>query len=92
MTIIKLGVPSIIPDNDMQYMTYINRVIHSEDASAQVTIIRGIRAYSYSITPSEPKCKEALIESLKLAHKILGVPIQFSKTITMSPTIYFELI
>ena len=92
MIINRIGLAPILSDNDVQYITYITRVIHKSDDKAEVTIIRGVRTYSYNIIPSDPVLKVGIIDSLKIAHQVLGIAIQFSKTMDISSAIHFELI
>ncbi len=90
--ITKIGLAPILSDNDVQYITYITRVIHKSDDKAEVTIMRGVRTYSYKIIPSDPSRKADLIDCLRIAHQVLGIPILFSKTLDLSQAIHFELI
>lgn len=91
MIITKVGLGSIMKDNDVQYMKYIIRIIKGADPEANVVIMKGSRTYSYNVTPSSPNCRQALIEGIVLAHQILGVSIEFSKTLGIATSIAFEL-
>lgn len=91
MQIIKIGVPAILPDNDIAYITYICRVIKKIDDGADVTIIKGLRGFAYKVIPSSPDIKGALVDEIILAHQALGVKIAFSKTLNLSIGIHFEI-
>lgn len=92
MTIVKIGMNGVLPDNDVQYITYITKVIHKTDKEAEVTIIKGIRTHSYNIKPSDPGLKSQLVDALTLANGVIGVRIEFSKSMKISNSIYFELL
>lgn len=92
MTIIKLGIPQVLPDNDVQYMAYISRVIARTDDHAEVTIVKGLRTYAYNIIPSDPGLKERLITELRIANEALQVPVEFSRTMNLSQAIHFVLL
>ncbi len=92
MTIIRLGIPEVMPDNDVQYMTFIQRVIQRVDDAAEVTIVRGLRTYAYNIIPSDPGFKNALVNELRIANDALNVPVEFSRTMNLSQAIHYILL
>lgn len=92
MTIVKIGMNGVLPDNDVQYMTYITKVVSKIDKEADVTIIRGNNKHSYRIVPSDLKLKSEIIQQLSIANSLLGIKILWSQTMHLSNSIYFELL
>lgn len=91
MLIKKIGLPSILPDNDMQYFSYLFRSIEETDKDATISIYKGIKSYIVDILPSESSTKQSIIDKLNSIHNRLLISIVYSKTIEYSGSINFSI-
>lgn len=91
MIIVKNNFSGILPDNDVQYISYIKNVINSVDKEAELTIIESLNGYRFLVIPSDSDKKGPLVTSIEIAHNVLNLKVMFQKTIRFSKSIYFEL-
>lgn len=78
MEVKKIGLPSILSDNDMLYVSHIVRLIEKLDSRANVTIIK-TSTYRFIVRPSNEEIGPDLISELRELHIIWGMGIQFQK-------------
>jgi hypothetical protein len=90
MTIVKHGF-SIIPDNDLTYMGYVEGVISSVDELANMEITKNPASYTFRITTSTPAYSQMLLQSLLEFHSMLGIKLEVSKSIKNNSTISFAI-
>lgn len=86
MNIRKIGVPSILPDNDIVYMKFLFKLIKVIDDECLIKIYKTLSGYKFVLSS---KKKEELIEELIEMHNILGLDIEFSKSIKLSKDITY---
>jgi hypothetical protein len=91
MNIVKIGVPSVIADNDTQYMSYLFKVIQKVDPEADITIAKTITGYNFLVTPSLGRLRDKLILEIKEMHFILGLNVKFS-SLNVTTSIAFYMV
>lgn len=91
MNIKKIGIPSTVPDNDIQYLNHIIRCIAIIDDDADLIISKTIVGFGFTLRHSDEALKSILIAQIKEAHLVLGLDVEFSSYKT-SPCITFKLV
>lgn len=81
----------ILPDNEQMYFSILEGSISSIDADASVMIIKGIDKIYFRISPSEPVYSQTLMEDLLKLHNLMGLNLNFSKSIRLTSTISFSI-
>jgi hypothetical protein len=92
MKVRKIGVPSIMADNDMQYFAFLLASIEAIDEEADVSIILALSGYKIVIIPGSPILKGTLIDQITILHEAIGIEIEYSKSIDISTSINFRLV
>lgn len=90
MIIKKIGIPSIMPDNDIQYLNHIMRCISIIDDDSELVISKTINGYNWTLRHSDESLKALLVRQITAAHEVLGLEATFSSFKT-SPFITFRL-
>lgn len=72
-------------------MKYVLMIIKAVDEEAIVTIMKGLRTQSYKIVLSNVEFKKKMVEDIAIAHEVLNIPIEFSRTLALSKSVYFEM-
>lgn len=91
LKITKIGFPSIMLDNDMAYLSHLFKIIELVDKNAEINITKTSEVYCISLLPSSTKYRDELLEEIKEAHYILGINIEFSKSLKISTYITWYL-
>lgn len=91
LKITKIGFPSIMLDNDIQYLNYLFKLIEVVDNNSELTITKTNEIYCISLLPSSTKLRDELIQEIKEAHFLLGIEIEFSKSLKISTYITWYL-
>lgn len=91
MNVKKVGLPSVLPDNDIQYMALIFNAIESIDMNANVTVFKAIKGYVFDVLPSNTDYKKPLVNEVKRLHLLLGLEPEFSKSLEYSTSVNFTL-
>lgn len=89
MRIKRTNFPSIINDNEEEYLNFLEAVINSIDIYGSVEVTHKPTGYLIRIAPSHPSYQEALFKYIKVFHNHLGIVVEFSKSIKSSSTITF---
>lgn len=91
MTVTKVGFPSILKDNDMAYLAYVLSNLDKLDSGCIVSIINGIDKIIFDVLPSDFFRKKMLLGEIIRIHRVIGIELEFSRTLEYSPSIYFSL-
>lgn len=91
MLIIRSHFPSIIPENEEAYVKYIEAIINTIDIYASTEITNKPEAYLIRIAPSEPIYTDLLLKEIKISHRVLGIEVEFSKSIKTGNNITFQI-
>ena len=89
LNITKIGIPSILTDNDIQYFNSIFLIVEKVDSNSSIKVCKSGEKYSFTITPTNKQLKDILIKEIEELHFILDIPIEFSKSIKLSDSIYY---
>lgn len=79
--------PSIIKDNDIRYLDFMEAIFNSVDELSSVEAILKPTGLSMRIAPSHPKYSNLIMKAVKDAHYFLGLRVEFSKSIKTSKSI-----
>lgn len=81
----------ILPDNEQMYFSMLEGAISSIDVDASVIIIKGLNKVYFRISPSEPVYSQILLDSILKLHNLMGIILNFSKSIRLTSTISFNI-
>ena len=91
MRIEKVNFPKIIPDNDDMYLALLEALINSVDETAVVEATQKLSGIHVRISPSLPRHSQLLLTTIRDFHYMLGIRIEFSKSIRTSSIINFTI-
>jgi hypothetical protein len=91
MYIQKLNFPAILPDNEEVYMRYLEGILSSVDYDASVMLVRTDHGMNTRISPSLPTSFNLILEEIKRFHTLLGIKVDFSKSMKAGANIYFTI-
>lgn len=91
MDIEKKSFPAILRENTKNYFAQIEGVIASVDEYCSMTITYTNDKYIFRIAPSHPVYTNILIEEIIKYHNMLGIRLDFSKSIKTTAIILFKL-
>lgn len=83
--------PSIIPDNDAQYIYFLEAVLNSVDESCNAEVTDRLSSVGIRVSPSRPDYSQHILNAIKEFHYMLGVRVEFSKSIRSTSTIDFMI-
>ena len=89
MEIQKIGINSIIPENEKQYYALLEAAITSVDEWANVIINKGPTSISIRISPSLPVLYPLILKEMTQLHNILNIKLNLSKSIRKTSNIHF---
>ncbi len=85
----KFNFPNIIRDNDAAYLQHVHYSVLSVDTDADVMANRVEAGIIFHITPSTPIKRQLIIDALLVAHRALGLRIEFSKSLKIQKKVSF---
>lgn len=91
MIIEKVNFPTIIPDNDDMYLALLEALINSIDEASVVEAKQALNGIHIRISPSIPRHSQLLLTTIRDFHYMLGIRIEFSKSIRTSSIINFTI-
>jgi hypothetical protein len=91
MYIKKKFFPYILKENTKNYFAQLEGVISSVDELCSLQITYTETKYIFRLAPSHPKYMNILIEELIKYHNILGIRLDFSKSMKTTAIILFKL-
>ena len=91
MKINKKYFPSVIKDNDEEYISRVSGFIESIDELSSLQITYNKSRYGFRLAPSHPKYAPFLFEELISFHKMLNITLDISKSIKATGTIAFSI-
>lgn len=91
MQIQRLNFPSILPDNEEVYMRYLEGVLSAVDPDSALMLSRDRNKITTRISPSVPGAFNNILEEVKKFHTMLGIRVDFSKSMKLGANIYFTI-
>ncbi len=82
---------NVLTENEANYFAQLEGVVSSIDEYAQMEIIHTPSHYLFRLVPSVPGYTNNIIQALTTYHSMLGIRLEFSKSIKTSSTINFRL-
>lgn len=79
--------PPIVPDNDSQYVVFLEALLNSVDESCTAEVTDRLSSVGVRIAPSRPDYSQHILQTIKEFHYMLGIRVEFSKSIRTSSTI-----
>lgn len=83
--------PSIMKDNDLRYLAFIEAILNSVDELSNVEAICKPNGVSLRIAASHPKYNRSILKAIKDAHYFLGLRVEFSKSMKATSSIEYLL-
>lgn len=83
--------PPIIPDNDVYYIRLLEAFLNSVDESCAAEITDRLSSIGIRISPSLPEYSQLIFGAVKEMHYMIGIRVEFSKSIRTSNTIDFSI-
>lgn len=83
--------PSVMKDNDLQYLAFIEAILNSVDELSSVEVTNKPNGVSVRIAPSHPKYSKNILKAIKDTHYFLGIRVEFSKSMKASHSIEYLL-
>lgn len=87
MKLTTFNFPPIIPDNDAQYMSFLEAMLNSVDESCTAEVTDRLSSVGVRIAPSLPDYTQHILKTIKEFHYMLRIRVEFSKSIRTSSTI-----
>ena len=78
MRVSKIGIPAIMPDNEMFYLAHIMKSLSVIDDNAELVISKSVSGYGFTLRYSEDKLKELLQKEIRAIHITFGLDMEFS--------------
>lgn len=92
MRIVKLNFPSIIPDNEEVYFSWLTGYMESIDAKCTIQFTKKLNdGINVRISPSHPMYLEIMIAKVKDFHNLYGIRVEFSKSMKTGSNINFNI-
>lgn len=91
MQVQRINFPDILHDNESTYFGYLEGLIESIDMDSSMMIYRGHGSISVRISPSEPKYFSELLSVVKRFHTLLGIQVEFSKSMKILSSISYNI-
>lgn len=92
MQVQKNQFPSVLPENEIAYLKYLEAVINSIDPYSTAEVTYKPTGYLVRIAPSVPAYLPYLLQNIKQSHRELGIEVEFSKSMKTSSTVTFLII
>lgn len=91
MVINRKGFLRILNDNTETYFKHLEGIICSIDVHASLELTKRIEGINVRISPSEPKFLFLLRKDIEQQHNILGLRMEYSKSMNSSGVINYNL-
>lgn len=91
MRIYRVNFPAILSENEEAYFRHLEGIISSNDTEAMVEVTRRHDGIAVRIVPSSNRAQVLLLQSVKRMHTLLGLNVEFSKSMRASSNIYFKI-
>lgn len=91
MQVQRLNFPSVLPDNESTYLSYLEGLIESVDYDSDMMIYRKEDAVMVRISPSTNKTFLTILDIIKKFHTMLGVHVEFSKSMKAGNNITYTI-
>ncbi len=90
MYVKKIGIPAIMSDNDMNYLSHVIRSLAIIDNEASLIISKSIAGFGFTLRSRED-LKDLLLQEIRACHRMLGLEVEVS-SYRESPIITFRLL
>ena len=91
MTIHTKYFPSVMTDNEITYLHYLEGIIDSVDELSTLEIIKNPENYHFRLAPSLPKYSDILLRELLNFHNMFKIHLELSKSIKTGANITFQI-
>lgn len=91
MNLSTLNFPPILPDNDVCYLRLLEAFLNSVDESCNAEVTYRLSSIGVRIAPSTPDYAQHILEMIKEMHYMLGLRVEFSKSIRTSSTVDYMI-
>lgn len=91
MELYQVNFPSLLPENEQTYLRYLEGVLSSIDEGSIGQVTRRIEGVSVRISPSSPRFIAPLLTEIKKLHTMLGIEVEFSKSMKAGRNIFFNI-
>lgn len=89
--VIKKKFFSILTENEKNYFAHLEGILSSVDEYCSLQITRTPSGFNFRLAPSLPLYTNLIIEELIKYHNLLGIRLDFSKSMKTSATINFKI-
>jgi hypothetical protein len=83
--------PSVLPDNDRNYFSLLQGVIDGVDFEATMCVVHSPGKYHFRIVPSNSNYINPIIHELNALNNLIGIQLEFSKSMKSTSTLVFTL-
>lgn len=91
MTVYFKDIPKVMLENEKAYFQLLEASIESIDELSTLEIRKNPMDYSFRIAISSPVYLNPLVSSLNTLHNMLGIVLQYSKSIKSSYALSFKI-
>lgn len=91
MKVERLNFPPVIADNENTYLSYLEGLIGSIDPHADMMIYRKTDGISFRIAPSSFQSFGIILDIVKKFHTMLGIQVDFSKSMKAGNNISYTI-
>lgn len=91
MQVQRSNFPPVLPDNEVTYLNYLEGLIGSIDSECDMLITRKTEGILVRISPSLPAYFATIFDVVKKFHTMLGVQVEFSKSMKAASNISFMI-
>lgn len=91
MQVQRVNFPSVISDNEETYLKYLEGLILSVDSGAYIVITHNPLKRIIRVSPSDYRTFHTILDVVKKFHTMLGVEVDFSKSMKTSNNITFSI-
>ena len=91
MEVQKLNFPSVIPDNEGTYLSYLVGLIESVDYDSSMMIYRKENGIMVRISPSTNQTFLTILDIIKKFHTMLSIQVDFSKSMKAGNNITYTI-
>lgn len=82
---------SILKENEQTYFRYLEGIVESVDADADIMVTKRSRDIAVRIAPSTPRHFNGVLEQIKRFHRAIDIEVEFSKSMKAGQNIFFSI-
>lgn len=84
-------IPKIMLENDKAYFQLLEASIEAVDELSTLEIRKNPTDYSFRVAISSPIYLNSLVKSLNDLHNLIGIAVEYSKSIKSSYALFFKI-